>query len=84
MCFIWNKQITIESFTPGIGGHHIHKGTWSPFVGETLSLAPEPDNPHDLYAFLVLMDGGGGGHARCEFAHIFNFFLKHGEPSLLQ
>ena len=33
-----------------IRGHHVYKSTWTPVIGEILSLGADTGNVHDTYA----------------------------------
>ena len=38
-------------------GYHVYQTVWTLAVGETLRLAVEPTNSHDIYAVALIQDG---------------------------
>ena len=45
---VLNTTYEIEAF---VMGYHVYKNTWTPFVGEALDVAMQPDNKMDLTYF---------------------------------
>ena len=74
-----NKIYEIEAF---VMGHQVYKQTWTPFVGEKLDLAMQPDNIMDKYAVTIFQEGKQKviGHLPLEksgkFAKTIFFFSK--------
>uniref|UniRef100_A0A1X7SF53 HIRAN domain-containing protein n=1 Tax=Amphimedon queenslandica TaxID=400682 RepID=A0A1X7SF53_AMPQE len=63
-----------------VRGHHIYKRIWTPFLGETLKLERENDNPYDQYAVTINKDGEVVGRVPKELSRIFsNFMLSGGD-----
>jgi len=46
-CYEWSSYVR---------GYHVYQTMWTPAVGETLRLAVEPTNSHDIYAVALMMD----------------------------
>ena len=65
------------TFDSVIRGHHIFKSVWTPFIGETLSLAIEDGNAEDPYAVAVMKGTTIVGHTPCEISRVFSFFIQH-------
>ena len=49
----WGFSFSFESV---IGGRHVYKLVWTPFIGEILSLSAEDGNENDPYAVAVIKD----------------------------
>ena len=45
-----------------IGGHHIYKAVWTPFIGESLAVNHKIDNAYDSHAVTVHLDDCVVGH----------------------
>ena len=63
----------------------MYQTLWTPVIGETLSLAVGPTNPHDSYAVAVVQGSGRGrdetivGHVPRNVSRvIFHFLSKDG------
>ena len=50
---ILEKSYEIEAF---VMGHHVYKQTWTPFVGEKLDTAMQPNNAKDKYAVAIFQE----------------------------
>ena len=76
---VLNKTYENESF---VKGHHAYKQTWTPFVGEKLYVAMQPDNIMDKYAVAIFQEGKQKviGHFPLgksgKFAKTIFYFLK--------
>ena len=64
--------------TSVIGGHHIYKSVWIPFIGEELVVEAEDGNEHDKNAVAVMKDGCVVGHVPRCISRVSWFFLKCG------
>jgi len=51
---VLNKTHEIEAFVMGL---HAYKRIWTPFVGENLDVAMQPDNLKDKYAVATFQEG---------------------------
>ena len=40
-----------------VGGHHVYKAAWSPYIGEELPVQCEVNNIHDDFVVAVLKNG---------------------------
>ena len=71
-------------------GHHVYKQTWTPFVGEKLDAAMQPNNINDKYAVAIFQGGrnkvsgylplGKSG----KFAKTIFYFLKAAKENRCQ
>ena len=50
---VLNTTYEIEAF---VMGYHVYKNTWTPFVGEALDVAMQPDNKMDKYAVAIFQE----------------------------
>ena len=46
-CYEWSSYVR---------GYHVYQTVWTPAFGETLRLAVEPTNSHDIHAMVVIQD----------------------------
>ena len=60
-----------------IRGHHVYKTTWTPSLGESLSLKSESGNSHDRFAISVLKDEHIVGHVPREVSQIFFYTINN-------
>ena len=51
---VLEKSYEMEAF---VMGHHVYKGTWTPFVGEKSDITMQPNNVKDKYAVAIFQDG---------------------------
>ena len=61
--------------------YHVYQTVWTPAVGETLRLAVEPTNSHDIYAVALIQDAWDEtvrvvGHVPRNVSCVISFFLK--------
>jgi len=54
-----NSWCRIEST---VRGHHIYKASWSPYIGEELTVQRKVNNIHDDYAVAILKNSNTVGH----------------------
>ncbi len=59
-----------------VRGHHVYKATWTPVIGEELTVTPEESNNHDHHAIAVMKDDEIVGHVPRELSRILYFFLR--------
>lgn len=64
----------MESF---VRGHHVYQASWTPSVGEVLTVRRELANEHDRFAVAVLKDGEVVGHIPCTLSKLTSFFLRY-------
>ena len=50
---VLNTTYEIKAF---VMGYHVYKNTWTPFVGEALDVAMQPDNKMDKYAVAIFQE----------------------------
>ena len=67
------RSFRIES---SVRGHHIYKELWTPFIGEELQTAQEPENGHDPFAVAVLKEGVIVGHVPRDISRVCWYFLE--------
>ena len=48
------KSYEMEAF---VNGYHVHKEMWTPFLGEKLDTAMQPNNVKDKYAVAIFQEG---------------------------
>ena len=76
---VLNTTYEIEAF---VMGYHVYKNTWTPFVGEALDVAMQPDNKMDKYAVAIFQERKNKviGHLPLgksgKFAKTIFYFLK--------
>ena len=61
-----------------VRGHHIYKASWTPNIGEELSVKREDDNQHDNHAVAVMKNGKIVGHVPRSISRVSWYFLSHG------
>ncbi len=61
-----------------IRGYHVYQRIWTPFVGETATIASEINNAHDQYAITVLEDNTlcTVGHLPMEMSRECYYFIR--------
>ena len=72
-------SFTFESVTRG---HHIYKSVWTPFIGETLSLAIEDGNAEDPYVVAVMKGTTIIGHTPVRYLGCSHFPYNTMVPSV--
>ena len=81
---VLNTTYEIEAF---VMGYHVYKNTWTPFVGEALDVAMQPDNKMDKYAVAIFQERKKKviGHLPLgksgKFAKTIFYFLKADEEN---
>ena len=84
---ILEKSYEMEAF---VMSHQVHKETWTPFVGEKLDTAMQPNNVKDKYAVAIFQEGKKKviGHISLEksgkFAKTIFYFLKTAKKTRYQ
>ena len=73
MASIPTVSCTVTSY---IRGFHAYKDVWDPFVGETLTLERELDNPRDVFSVAVKKNGAVVGHVPFNLAPTVSAFLR--------
>ena len=61
-----------------VRGHHIYQKSWTPVIGEVLTVEREENNPHDDHAVAVMKNGNIVGHVPRSISRVSWFFLKRG------
>ena len=51
---VLEKSYEMEAF---VMDHHVYKETWTPFVGEKMDTAIQPNNVKDKYAVAIFQEG---------------------------
>ena len=54
---------------------HVHKASWSPYIGEELPVQCEVNNIHDDFAVAVLKNSNTDCHVPQEFSSVSWYFL---------
>ena len=67
-----------------VEGHHIHKKSWIPVIGEVLPVEKGKGNQLDDYAVAVVKNGGIIGHVPRSISRVSCLFLKHGGVTTCQ
>ena len=61
-----------------VHGHHVYEVTWTPTVGEILSVRQEPGNDHDRHDVCIKRGAEIVGHVPRELSRMVWHFLVHG------
>ena len=70
---------TVLEWSSYVRGHHIYCQTWTPTIGEILSLQNEPDNGHYQFSVAVIKNSSVVDHVpRVISRLIFHFLSRDG------
>ena len=61
-----------------VRGHHIYRKSWSPVIGEVLTVEREENKEHDDYAVAVTKNRDIVGHVLHSISRVSWFCLKRG------
>ena len=70
------KELELLEIQSYIGGYHAYRDSWTPVLGETLSVERETTNPKDKNAVAVHIEETIVGHVPYNIAPYMSRFLK--------
>ena len=57
-----------------VRGHHIYQKSWTPMIGEVLTVERVDNNQHDDYAVAMTKNEDTVGHVPCSISRVSCFF----------